>query len=80
MDGRELSEKLNYTGMVKAARQLAIKDKLAPIEQLAEMSEVEICGLIAENYQLVYAEDEEVGLVHNDDAGEVFSRIKCLSR
>lgn len=80
MDGRELSEKLNYIGMEKAARQLAIKDKLAPIEELAEMSEVEICGLIAENYQLVYAEDEEVGLVHNDDAKEVFSRIKCLSR
>lgn len=80
MDGRELSEKLNYTGMVKAARQLAIKDKLAPIEELAGMSELEICGLIAENYQLVYAENEEVGLVHNDDAEEVFSRIKCLSR
>jgi len=80
MDGRELSEKLHYVGMEKAARQLAIKDKLAPIEELAEMSELEICSLISQNYQLVYAEKEEVGLVHNDDADEVFSKIKYLSR
>ena len=80
MDARDLLEKLHYIGMERTARQLAIKDKLAPIEELAEMSDLEICGLILQNYQLVYAEKEEVALVHNDDAKEVFSKIKYLSR
>ena len=80
MDGRELSNKLNYEGMIKEARRLAIEDKLATIEELAEMTELEICSLISQNYKLVYETIDEVGLVHNDDANEVFSKIKYLSR
>ena len=80
MDGRELERKLNYLGMQKGIRELAVKDKLAPIEKIAVMSEVEVCDLVAQNYQLVYAEDEEIGLVHNDDAKELFSLIKTISR
>ena len=34
MDGRTLAEKLNYTGMERAVRKLAIDEKLAPVEQL----------------------------------------------
>ena len=80
MDGRELASKLNYIGMSKGIRQIALDDKLAPVEELAVMSESEVCDLVAQNYQLVYAETEEIGLVHNDKAKELFDMIKVVSR
>ena len=80
MDGRELESKLNYLGMSRGVRKIALDDKLASAEELAVMSEVEVCNLVAQNYQLVYAEEEEIGLVHNDDAKELFSMIKVVSR
>ena len=80
MDGRELESKLNYLGMSRGVRKIALDDKLASAEELAVMSEVEVCNLVAQNYQLVYAENEEIGLVHNDDAKELFSMIKVVSR
>ena len=63
MDGRELSNKLNYEGMIKEARRLAIEDKLATIEELAEMTELEICSLISQNYKLVYETIDECMVV-----------------
>lgn len=80
MDGRELQSKLNYLGMSRGIRKIALDDKLATTEELAIMSEVEVCDLVAQNYQLVYAEDEEIGLVHNDKAKELFEMIKFVSR
>ena len=80
MNGRELESKLNYLGMSRGVRKIALDDKLASAEELALMSEVEVCDLVAQNYQLVYAEDEAIGLVHNDKADELFSMIKVVSR
>ncbi len=80
MDGRELESKLNYLGMSRGIRKIALDDKLASVEELAVMSEVEVCNLVAKNYQLVYAEDEEIGLVPNDKAKELFDMIKVVSR
>lgn len=80
MDGRELESKLNYLGMSRGIRKIALDDKLASIEELAIMSEVEVCALVAQNYQLVYAEDEKIGLVRNDTAKELFDLIKVVSR
>ena len=80
MDGRELESKLNYLGMSRGVRRIALDDKLASAEELAVMSEVEVCDLVAQNYQLVYAENEEIGLVHNDNAEELFDMIKVVSR
>lgn len=80
MTGRELIDKLNYLGMTRGIRKIALDDKLASVEELAVMSEVDVCDLIAQNYQLVYAEDEEIGLVHNDKAKELFNMIKVVSR
>ena len=80
MDGRELGSKLNYLGMCRRVRKIALDDKLASAEELAVMSEVEVCDLVAQNYQLVYAEDEEIGLVHNDKAEELFKMITVVSR
>ena len=80
MDGRELESKLNYIGMSRGIRKIALDDKLASVEELAVMSEVEVCDLVAQNYQLVYSEAEELGLVHIDDAKKLFSMIKVVSR
>lgn len=80
MDGRELVSTLNYIGMSRGIRKIALDDKLASAEELAVMSEVEVCDLVAQNYQLVYSEDEEIGLVRNDKAEELFNMIKIVSR
>lgn len=80
MDGRELESKINYLGMSRGIRKIALDDKLASAEVLAVMLEVEVCDLVAQNYQLVYAEDEEIGLVHKDKAKELFDLIKVVSR
>lgn len=80
MNGGELESKLHYLGMKRGVRTIALDDKLASAEELAVMSEVEVCDLVAQNYQLVYAEDKNIGLVHNDKAKELFDLIKIVSR
>ncbi len=80
MNGRELESKLNYLGMSRGIRKIALDDKLASTEELAVMSEGEVCDLVAQNYKLVYAEDERIGLVQIDDANALFSMLKVVSR
>ena len=80
MTGRDFSEKLNYIGMEKAIRRLAIKEKLAPVEQIALMSEVEVCDLIVGKYEVVYAETDKLGLVKKDRIEEYNSLVKTICR
>lgn len=80
MDGRTLSEKLSYTGMERAVRKLAIDEKLAPVENIAIMPEIEVCNLVAQIYEMVYAEPEEVGLVRREDLEEYNRLVKTISR
>ena len=80
MTGRELSEKLNYIGMERNIRKLAIEDNIATLEELAVMSEVKVCELISKEYELAYSESEELGLVHKDKIGEYKKLIKVISR
>lgn len=80
MDGMELYKALNYQGMVRAARKLALEDKLVSAEELAVMPEDEVCELLAKNYEMLYAESEEVGLVRREDLQVVNKKLKRLSR
>lgn len=80
MNGRELSEKLNYTGMEKGVRVLALKEKLATAEEIAVMSELDVCELIAEHYEIVFAENEKVGLVKKEDKEKLFKMLEIISR
>lgn len=80
MVGRDLQEKLNYIGMERGIRKLALKDKLATTEEIATMSELDVCNLICQNYQLVYAEPEKIGLVKEEDAEKLSSLIEVISR
>lgn len=80
MVARDLQEKLNYLGMECGIRKLALKDKLATAEEIAIMSELDVCDLICHKYQLVYAETEKIGLVKNEDAEKLTELIKVISR
>lgn len=80
MTGRELSEKLNYLGMERGIRKLALDDKMATAEEIAIMSEMEVCELIVNQYKVVYSESEEIGLVHKDKITEYNKLVKVISR
>lgn len=80
MTGRELSEKLIYIGMERNIRRLALEKKLATAEEIALMSEIEVCALILEEYTVVYAESEEIGLVANSEIDEYNKLLNRISR
>lgn len=80
MTGRELSDKMIYMGMERALRRLAIKDKLAPLEQIAYMTEIEICDLVVKKYEVVFSEDEKVGLVKIEDMDTYKKIVHVLAR
>lgn len=80
MTGDELGAKLNYTGMERAVRRLALEDELASAEEIAVLSLKEVCGLVAKGYEMLYAESEEIGLVRREDLPEVNKRIRRISR
>lgn len=80
MTGRELSEKLNYLGMERGIRKLALDDKIATAEEIAIMSKMEVCELIVKEYKVVSSETEEIRLVHKDKITEYNKLVKVISR
>ena len=80
MTGRELSDKLNYLGMERRIRKLALEEKLETAEKIAVMTEVEVCELISKKYEVVYSEAEEIGLVRKDKMKEYNYLVKVISR
>lgn len=80
MNGRDLSNRLLYTGMQKDARKLALKDKMATAEELALMSELEICGLIEQDYNIIMSGDEKVLLISKDKMDEFEQMAVYLCR
>lgn len=80
MTGRELEDKLNYLGMSRALRKLALDDKMATSEELAVMTELDVCNLVVGKYEVVYSESEEIGLVRKDKMEEYNKLVKIISR
>lgn len=80
MTGRELSEKLNYLGMVRRIRKLALEEKMETAEKIAVMTEVEVCDLVSKEYEIVYSENDEIGLVRKDKLKEYESLVKIICR
>lgn len=80
MTGRELLDKLNYLGMERGVRELALEEKLESAEKIAVMSTLDVCELISNKYELVYSESEELGLVRNDKMKEYTALVKIISR
>lgn len=80
MTGRELFDKLNYLGMERGVRELALEEKLESAEKIAIMSTLDVCELISNTYELVYSESEELGLVRVDRMEEYTALVKIISR
>lgn len=80
MTGRELESKLNYYGMEKNLRKLALDEKLATPEEIASMPAVEICELVLKTYECVFSDDETIGLVHRDKLPEYQALVKHITR
>lgn len=80
MNGRDLSDRLLYTGMIRDERKLAFKDKMATAEELALMSELEICDLIEQDYNIIMSEDEKVLLIPKDKMDEFEQMAVYLCR
>ena len=80
MTGRDLSMELGYTGMERGVRELALKEKLATVEEIATMPQLDVCELIAEHYEMVFAENEKVGLVKKEDKEKLFKMLEIISR
>lgn len=80
MTGRELSNKLSYLGMERDVRKLALDDKLESAENIAIMSTEEVCELIAQEYELVFSENEKIGLVRSEDLEKYNNLVKVISR
>ena len=79
MTGRELFDKLNYLGMERGVRDLALEEKLESAEKIAVMSTLDVCELISNTYELVYSESEELGLVRVDRMEEYTALVKIIS-
>lgn len=76
----QLYRSLNYYGMERGIRKLAMNDGLAPVDEIAVMPLVDICKLVAEKYETVYICDEDVGLVKKEDMETYHSIIHEISR
>lgn len=80
MTGKELSSKLLYTGMEEGIRNLALKEKLATLTELAVMSESAVRDLVLTQYKVVFAEDEKILLVKKDDIDEFNKLVTIIER
>lgn len=80
MSEETLCSKLCYTGMRRAVRKLALEDKLATADEIAVMTDAEVCDLIVGKYTVVYSESEEVGLVETGRLKEYRDLVKIISR
>lgn len=80
MTGRELSSKPLYTGMEKGIRKLALKEKLATLTELAVMSESAVRDLVLTQYEVVFAGDEKIFLVKQDDIDEFNKLVTIIER
>lgn len=80
MTGRDLFDGLNYSGMERGIRKLALEEKLESADKIAVMSTLEVCELISKTYEMVYNESEEIGLVRKDMMKEYNKLVKVISR
>lgn len=76
----ELLEKLNYTGMERAVRELVLKNRMASTEAIAVMSKIEVCELVMEKYEIVMSQSECVLLIPKDRMDEFIKMAVYIKR
>ena len=65
-DARDLADKFNYIGQEKAARKLLVKMNTVPLEQVATMTDIEVCAAILKKYEFIISNGENIILVEKD--------------
>lgn len=65
-DARDLADKINYIGQERAARKLLVKMNTVPLEQVATMTDLEVCAAILEKYEFIVSNGEDILLVEKD--------------
>lgn len=77
---RKLAELINYTGQERHIRELAISDRIVPIEKVAVMSLEEICSLIQERYEIISYTDENIYIVKKENLKYLKTMLVDISR
>lgn len=79
-DARDLADKFNYKGQEKAARKLLIKMNTVPLEQVATMTDIEVCAAILEKYEFIISTSENIILVEKDKLQDFNKIVVWLNR
>ena len=80
MDARELSQKINYIGMERDLRKLALREKMATPEELAISTELPIYEMILNRFEVVFVEHERIGLIKKEDAENYNKIVELIER
>ena len=80
MTGRQLEESLTRIGHERSVRKLALQIGATP-EQIAEMPLVEVCDLVAKEYEMLCVTDKgDIILYRPEDKEKVDSVLKMIMR
>lgn len=82
MTARELNEVVTSFGQQRAARKLALDEKLVPAEKLATMADIDVYEKLAEKFEIVATccGGDRVILVRKEDEDKLWKMVKCLDR
>ena len=80
MTGRQLDESITRIGQERSIRKLALQIG-APAEQVAEMPLIEVCDLVANEYEMLcVTKEENIILYKQEDKEKVDSVLKLIMR
>ena len=77
---RDLADKINYIGQERAARNLLVKMNTVTVEQIANMTELDIYEAILEKYKFIISDGEDILLVEKDKLQDFNKIAVWLSR
>ena len=79
-DARDLANKIIYRGQEQAARRLLVKMNTVPVEQIATMTELDVCEAILDKYEFIMSDGEDILLVEKDKLQDFNKIAVWLSR
>lgn len=80
MTGRQLDESITRIGQERSIRKLVLQIG-APVEQVAEMPLIEVCDLVANEYEMLCVTKEgNIILYKQEDKEKVDSVLKLIMR
>lgn len=80
LDAREFAGMFNYIGQERAARKLLLDKKLAKPEDVAVMTDIDVCSKLLKSYEVVSSDREHIVLVEKDKIEEYKKIANVLSR